>query len=98
MNTYLLYETSDQRRVRWVYDEHHEVEGTYAYDTEEETKAAEDLEYANLESGEWVALGCIIERKCLACLNWHETDSLWGIVIEPDEAKLREYETWSMER
>lgn len=72
----------DNQRIRLVYDEDHETEGSYGYETEAETKAAEDHELAMLESHEWVVLGRIIEERCSHCDSWTETDSLWGIVIE----------------
>lgn len=52
------------RHYRLVYDEDHETKGSYAYDTEEETKAAEDEEIEKLNSGEWVVLGCIVTEPC----------------------------------
>ena len=75
-------------RCLWVYDEFYETVGSYAYDSEEETKEAENAELAAIERGELVALGCIIEHRCDQCGEWHQTDSLWGIVIEPDWSKL----------
>jgi len=85
----------DGVRVRWVHDEHHETRGSYGYETEEATRAAEDEEIAKLASGEWVVLGCIVEEQCGACSEWRERDSVWGVVIEPDDVKLDEYATWS---
>jgi hypothetical protein len=96
MNTYLIYNTSDTRRVRWVYDEYYETQGSYWLGTEEETREAEDAEIAKLESGEWVALGCIVETKCVHCGAWSEADSLWGIVIGPDIEELKEFERCHM--
>ena len=78
-------------RVLAVHDHNHETEGSYAYDTEEETHAAEDHERDKLESGEWVALGFVKEEKCSKCGGWDHVDSLWGIVIENSEAKVRQY-------
>ena len=85
------WDIDEKTRVRWVYDENYETIGFYAYDTEEETKEAENWEIERLESGELVPLGFIIEEKCSQCGNWDQVDSLWGIVIEPDEEKLREF-------
>ena len=88
MSLHTYYEFDhDGKRYRFVYDEMHETRGSYAYDTEEETKAAEDEEIAKLESGEWVVLGVIVTEPCAgphcaACAGRVETDSLWGIVIE----------------
>ena len=91
MTTYHEFD-HNRRHYRLVYDDMHETVGSYGYDTEEETKAAEDEELAKLRSGEWVALGCIVtepcpssdSRHCPCCAGTHEVDSLWGIVIEND--------------
>lgn len=87
----------DGKHFRLVYDEDHETRGSYAYDTPEETKAAEDEELAKLSSGEWVVLGCIVTERCpsaqhcVCCAGAHEVDSVWGIVIAPDKAKAEEW-------
>lgn len=78
--------SSDTQRVRWVVDTDHVPE--YGLDTEEETQKAIDEEYAALYSGDLIALGAIAETKCKSCDQWHEVDSLWGIVTEPDTDKL----------
>ncbi len=92
MQTYHTFE-QDGKRYRLVYDEMHETRGSYAYETEAETRAAEDEELAKLESGEWVVLGCIVsERK--ACGEYHETDSCWGFVVENDTRKAEELIRW----
>lgn len=70
------------QRIRLVYDDHHETRGSYGYDTEEETKAAEDYEIDMLERGLWIVLGRIVEKKCACCGSWTEADSLWGITVE----------------
>ncbi len=77
--------------VKWVFDADYETRGSYGYETAEETRAAEDFELERLESGEWVALGCVIEGR-----DGTKLDSLWGIVIEPDSVKLAEYFGHSM--
>ena len=103
MSTYHLDEYSEKVRFRWVYDEHYETRGSYACETEEETKQAEDREIESLNSGRFVALGCIVELRCEpnchcpACPVWYDSDALWGIVIEPDHDKLREFALESME-
>lgn len=91
-----VFETIDgNRRVRWYPDEHYQTIGSYAYDTEAETKAAEDDELAKLASGEWFVLCAIAATQtdctCPECDGWHKTDALCGIVIEPNEDKLREF-------
>jgi hypothetical protein len=88
VTNYHVSNVSDNERYRWVFDEQHQTIGSYGYDTEEETKAAEDEEIEKLNSGEWVVLGLIHERRCLACKQWEHIDSLWGIVVENDDTKL----------
>jgi len=74
---------AEGHRVRLVYDVHYQTVGSYAYDTEEETKEAEDYEIAQLEKHEWVALGRIEEKPCNGeCGGWIVVDSLWGIVVD----------------
>ena len=97
MTTYEIRNMAPGVRCHWIYDEIHETRGSYAYETEEETRAAEDEEIAKLESGEWVVLGCIVETQCHHCGEWKERDACWGIVIEPDGAKLDEYARWGMD-
>lgn len=72
---------------RLVYDEDHQTRGSYSYETEAETRAAEDEEIANLESGKWVVLGCIVTEPCpgphcKACGGTVDVDSVWGIVVD----------------
>lgn len=69
-------------RIRLVIDEFHETRGSYAYETEEETREAEDLEIEKLESGEWIVLARINEKQCDACGEWSVEDSIFGIVVE----------------
>lgn len=88
------------RRVVWEFDEYHETRESYGYNTEEKTSAAENEELRKLESGEWVALCAqVFERAadcpCPECTGWHTVDTLGGIVIESDEAKLREFAVWN---
>lgn len=81
---------NDNERIRVVYDQHYQTRGSYGYDTEEETKAAEDYEIERLNSGQWVALGAIRETRCAACGSWEVADSLWGIVVENTDAGFAE--------
>ena len=94
--TFTVRQMGPTVRCRWVYDESYETRGSYGLDTEAETREAEDSELAKLESGEWVALGCIVE-KVASCGEYHETDSLWGIVINPTYAELDAFARHSME-
>jgi hypothetical protein len=92
MSMDLLFATFEHEgcRYRFFYDDHYETRGNYAYDTEEETKAAEDEEIAKLESGEYTVLGYIRDERCThpahcqKCDGWVEVDSCWGIVTEPN--------------
>lgn len=88
MSTFTYRNMGPGVRCHWVYDPHHETRGSYGYDTEAETRAAEDEEIAKLNSGEWAALGCIVEHQCEKCGDWFAGDSCWGIVIEPNGATL----------
>jgi hypothetical protein len=83
-------QVSETVRVRFVYDEEYQSEGSYAYDTEEETAAAVKEEQDKLNSGDYVALGAIVQHKCPCCEEWTSGDSLWGIVADSgaDLAKL----------
>ena len=73
-------------RIRLVYDGTYESHGSFAYDTEAETRAAEEHEAGKLARSEWVALGRIHERVCPSCKQYEITDSLWGIVVENSRA------------
>jgi hypothetical protein len=84
-----LFKLTDNIRIRVVADYEYETRGSYGYDTEEETKAAEDREIAAIESGELEVYGFILESKCKECGTWNEEDSIWGCVVEPD--KVKEY-------
>jgi hypothetical protein len=93
---------ADGRRYTAYYDEHYETRGSYAYDTPEETKAAEDEELASLGSGKWQVVGIVTSElkptppHCSTCTcvqpdSWQETDSCWGIVIEDGRKAIEEF-------
>lgn len=92
---YAIRDMHTSVRCLWFYDPTYQTRGSYAYETEEETKAVEDREIDMLNRGEWVVLGCVVQRKvgcaCPDCDGWHEVDACWGIVIEPDNEKLDKY-------
>ena len=88
MDTYTIRNMSKNVRCRWVYDAEYQTRGSYGYDTEEETREAEEQELAALERGELVTLGCIVEKRCDKCGEWKDDDSLWGIVIQPNDGEL----------
>jgi hypothetical protein len=78
------------QRVRLVCDEDYQTVGSYAYDTEEETKAEEDQEIAKLESYEWVVFGVILESPCEGeCGTFIEDESVWGYVTENTDEGMR---------
>lgn len=84
------------RRYQVLWDHDYQTRGSYSYDTDEETKAAEDEEIRMLESGQWVVVGIIMferhEKKCKECCGeWIEVDSVWGCVIENDDEKVRKF-------
>lgn len=85
------------RRVWIVEDDDHQTVGSYGYDTEEATRAAEDEEIANLESGKWTVVGIRVfepcdhpKPHCADCSGWVEMDEVWGCVVESNMAKLEE--------
>lgn len=84
-------------RAVWVPDPDYQTRGSYALDTPEETEAAEREEIEALESGRFVALGCIVQTRCNGCGEWREHDSLWGIVIAPDPSELDAYADHSLD-
>jgi hypothetical protein len=88
------------RTYTLIDDEGYQTRGSYAYDTPEETKKAEDDEIAALDSGELVALGCIVTEPCegphcKACSGVVEVESLWGIVIEPETTAIEAHVKWT---
>ena len=85
MDIYTTTHQTENRRVKWVYDYEYQSEGSYAYATEEETKAAIAWEQERLEDGRLIALGAIVEVRCSHCESWRDVDSLWGIVVSPEE-------------
>lgn len=88
MSTFTYRTMGPGVRCHWQIDPHHRTRGSYGYDTEAETRAAEEEEIAKLNSGEWAALGCIVEHQCEKCGDWFEGDSCWGIVTETDGPTL----------
>lgn len=96
MEHYATTHETPNRRIRWVQDDHYQSEGSFAYETEEETAKAVREEREALVDGRYVALGAIVETRCPTCEGWVLRDSLWGIVIEPDIAKLVEFAEHSL--
>ena len=90
-----LYSWTDEtgRHFKVVPDTYHETRGSYAYDTEEETRKAEDEELSKLASGDWVVVGIIqTEHACEDCS--HVVDSIWGNV-GPDS--LTDFKAYAQE-
>lgn len=86
------------QRFTAVYDMDYEVEGSFALDTEEQTKAAERDTLARLASGEWIVIGITVAHHCPntgkcchSCDGWQDGDSLWGIVIEDNDEQIRTF-------
>lgn len=62
----------DRADIRFVWIEDTEADITWDDDGSVARK---------LESGEWVALGCVLERRtCERCDTWAHVSSLWGII------------------
>ncbi len=90
MELYMSFEHKG-RKYKLFHDMEYETRGSYACNTEEETKAAEDEELANLRSGKWVVLYAVVYSYCIYCQRWNDTDSVGGCVIENNKDKAREY-------
>ena len=87
---------TENSRVRWVHDEDYQTTGSYGFETEDLNKAAEADEIADIEAGNLVVLGAIVETRCEHCEAWSQTDSLWGIVVSVDE-DLTKYGDWALD-
>ena len=90
----LAHPTQENIQFRFVTDEDHETVGSYAYDTERETQAAEENERSKIDSGEWIVVGCIVEKRCKCCDVWAGIGDVWGIVIEPDDDVMLDHARW----
>lgn len=71
---------NERERLRAIPDEDHHTTGSYALDTEEETKAAEDHERRMIQDGAWDALVLLHERQCETCGAWEVLDAVGGYV------------------
>jgi len=87
MHTIETFQIDENTRVHVVCDDDHETVGSYGYDTPEETKAAEDHEIAQLNSGAWSVYGIIREECCPQCQTWDQVDSIWGCVYPTGEGE-----------
>lgn len=71
-----------------VPDEDYVTRGSYALDTEQETREAEDEELAKLQSGESAAYGVIVYTPCDHADHGHECphaktiEDVWGTVAD----------------
>lgn len=88
MHTVHIHTVDENNRVRLVIDDDHKPEYGTGDDAEDARLVRE--EYAAIESGEWVALGAIKEKRCACCGVWSEADSLWGIVVDNSDKGYRE--------
>lgn len=82
-------------RVRWEYDQDFELDWDFpSLKDEEEVRR-------QLREGELEALGVILERRhiCDRCDHetWEHVDSLWGIVLGPDDHAMRRYHEVSLD-
>lgn len=70
---------SGRVRVRWVFD--------HDYDPAEgrEDDPGYKREQEAIEDGDLLALGAIVENYCDLRKEWFQVDSLWGIIVDPDE-------------
>jgi hypothetical protein len=84
MDLYAEWKLDETRTLKAFYDSSYETVGSYAYDTEEETRAAEQEELSKLESEEWVALYIVLYRVCPECEEIRIVDDLGGCVVEND--------------
>lgn len=93
------------RRVRWVHDPEYMglVEGGDFSGLTEADIAVSRRELEDLKNGNLVCLGAIVETRCPHCKEWTPQDSLWNIVVPPDEdlealgSELLEIpETWNL--
>lgn len=75
---------TETSRVRWVYDTEYSPEDSWGLPEPDNSIAIEN-EKKELESGNFVALGAIVETKCEKCGNWDQYDSLWGIIVNVDD-------------
>jgi len=109
------------KRYDFIYDEHYQVDrqcAPLAFGNREpictcpEADKADCEKYyqeelSKLDSGEWVALGCLVydpcpgveptrdmvDLHCPCCSGWtsSEVDSLWGIVIDNDPSEAEKF-------
>jgi hypothetical protein len=93
-HTYQRIDLGSGVTAHWVHDEDYHPE--FALDTPEETEAAEKHEQEMLDSGDYLALGCVIETACECCGGTVLHDSLWGIVVNSSDC-LETYARENME-
>jgi len=85
MDPYKTTHETDWRRVRWVYDNEYQNLVEMIDEPDEDEKAVAQRELEDLQSGKLVCLGAIVETKCPHCKEWTHADSLWNIIIQPDD-------------
>ncbi len=69
---------ADGRRITWYWDEDYDP---FYWESEGgSTRADCEREAEKLASGEFVALGYIVEKHCSHCDTWSHDDSVWGFV------------------
>lgn len=101
MEIFKTFEIRKHRtRIQWVLDHDYAPDDTHrvmGWTPTSEEQAHHAEERKNLASGKWAALGCIVEKRCTHCGEWKQTDSLWGIVIEPTDEALKTFAKQNMD-
>lgn len=74
-------------RIRWESDEDFSLD-----DWDYSPEADKERDRKKFQTGEWEALGVILERRrvCGECQHemWEHVDSLWGIVLDDQDHQL----------
>lgn len=87
MNEHEPFKTTEHGehvRVRWVIDPDY-VPTCYTDEPSAEELEQMRKERAEIEAGTVIALGAIVEHRCDLRRDWFSVDSLWGIIVEPEE-------------
>jgi hypothetical protein len=76
---------TDWRRVRWVHDPEYQGLVAGIDEDDEKTRKVAQRELEDLRAGNLVCLGAIVETMCSHCKQWTHVDSLWNIIVQPDD-------------
>jgi hypothetical protein len=80
MGTLHTYKVDKNTRVIVVFDDDYQSEGTFAFDTEEETRAAVEWEQSRIDASILTPYAAIKQERCECCGNWEQIESVWGCV------------------